>query len=135
MVVTRVQSSQKAGRQICEITMLGSSWHNSTLVSATELSLRQYRGATGSLILTGSHSNLMVLGSSYTFYYLLLLVTACLSDLFTKVLQKSPRRPVSYCFPGFPGALPGFPGSPGVRSQKVRESSRKLEEVKKARES
>ena len=33
----------------------------------------------------------------------------------------STRSTVSYCFPEFPGALPGFPGFPGVRSQKVRE--------------
>ena len=60
-----------------------------------------------------------------TFYY-----------FFNKIHKASPRRTVSYCFPGFPGALLGFPGSPGVRSQKVGEfeevgeGSRKLEKVR-----
>ena len=35
---------------------------------------------------------------------------------FARIDQNSPRRTVSFCFPG---AIPGFPGSPGVRSQKV----------------
>ena len=52
--------------------------------------------------------------------------------------KKSPRRTVSYCFTG-------FPGGPGVRSQKVggswkklgevRESSRKLGKLGEVRES
>ena len=51
-------------------------------------------------------------------------------------MKKSSRSTVSYCFPGFPGALLGFPGSPGVRSQKVGEfeevgeGSRKLEKAR-----
>ena len=45
-------------------------------------------------------------------YYFLLLV-----------YSKSHRSIVSYCLPGFPGALPGFPGSPGVSSPKVQRVS------------
>ena len=41
----------------------------------------------------------------------------------TNILSKSPRSSVSYCFPGFPGALPGFPWSPGVSSYRVQRVS------------
>ena len=46
---------------------------------------------------------------------------------FTKINLDVPFRTVSR---GSLGALPGFPGSPGVRSQKVRGSSRRLEKVR-----
>ena len=44
---------------------------------------------------------------------------------------------VSFCTVsrGSPGALPGFPGSPGVRTQKVRGSLRKLEKVRESEQS
>ena len=57
----------------------------------------------------------------YCFNYMLLLLNILYYMLL--LFYPKPHRPiVSYCFPGFPGTLPGFPGYPGVRSRKVRES-------------
>ena len=61
-------------------------------------------------------------------YFSLLVTTAFL--LFKTFLLEITSIHCFVLFPGFPEALPRLPLSPGVRSQKVRESSRKSEKVR-----
>ena len=55
----------EAGRNDLHAVLTSVFVHNSTLISATELSLRQERGTTSSFIFTNSHSNPSLLDGGY----------------------------------------------------------------------